>query len=84
MSGANWELERILRLFPKLQELKNRRGETLSGGELRMLSIARTLMGNVDLLLLDEPFEGLAPSVVESVRKIIEEIRGETTILLVE
>jgi len=84
VSGANWELERVLNLFPRLQELKNRRGETLSGGELQMLSIARTLMGNVELLLLDEPFEGLAPSVVDSVRKIIEEIRGETTILLVE
>lgn len=49
-----------------------------------MLAIARTLMGNVELLLLDEPFEGLAPSVVDNVRKIIEEIRGKTTILLVE
>jgi branched-chain amino acid transport system ATP-binding protein len=85
--GANkrtWQLERALELFPKLKELRNRRGETLSGGELQMLAIARTLMGNVDILLLDEPFEGLAPSVVESVRRIIEEIKGETTILLVE
>ena len=49
-----------------------------------MLAIARTLMGNVEILLLDEPFEGLAPSVVDSVRKNIEEIKGETTILLVE
>ncbi|MCX5918588.1 MAG: branched-chain amino acid ABC transporter ATP-binding protein/permease [Deltaproteobacteria bacterium] len=80
----SWDVERALELFPKLQELRNRRGETLSGGELQMLAIARTLMGNVDLLLLDEPFEGLAPTVVENVRKTIEKIRGETTLLLVE
>jgi ABC-type branched-subunit amino acid transport system ATPase component/ABC-type branched-subunit amino acid transport system permease subunit len=83
-SQKAWDLERVLELFPKLKELRNRRGETLSGGELQMLAIARTLMGNVEILLLDEPFEGLAPSVVDSVRKTIEEIRGETTILLVE
>jgi branched-chain amino acid transport system ATP-binding protein len=80
----SWDVERVLELFPKLQELRNRRGETLSGGELQMLAIARTLMGNVDLLLLDEPFEGLAPAIVENVRKTIEKIRGETTLLLVE
>jgi branched-chain amino acid transport system ATP-binding protein len=84
VSQKAWELERVLELFPKLKELRNRRGETLSGGELQMLAIARTLMGNVEILLLDEPFEGLAPSVVDSVRKIIEEIKGDTTILLVE
>ena len=84
VSQKTWELDRGLEMFPKLKELRNRRGETLSGGELQMLAIARTLMGNVEILLLDEPFEGLAPSVVDSVRKTIEEIKGETTILLVE
>jgi ABC-type branched-subunit amino acid transport system ATPase component len=84
VSQKAWELDRALELFPKLKELRNRRGETLSGGELQMLAIARTLMGNVEILLLDEPFEGLAPSVVDNVRKTIEEIKGETTILLVE
>ena len=79
-----WTTERVFSAFPKLRQLRDARGATLSGGELQLLAIARTLMGNVDLLLLDEPFEGLAPAVVEMVWNVLRQIKGETTILLVE
>ncbi len=82
--GRGWTADRVFATFPKLRMLEAARGGTLSGGELQMLAIARALMGNVELLLLDEPFEGLAPAVVEGVFKVLQEIRGETTILLVE
>jgi branched-chain amino acid transport system ATP-binding protein len=80
-----WTLERIYDHFPKLKEIESRLGDVLSGGEQQMLTIARTLMGNPDLVLLDEPTEGLAPIMVREVMKIIQELKekGET-ILLVE
>ena len=80
-----WTLERIYEHFPKLKEIDSRLGEVLSGGEQQMLTIARTLMGNPDLVLLDEPTEGLAPIMVMEVMKIVKELKekGET-ILLVE
>ena len=77
-------LERVFATFPSLHALRGARGATLSGGELQLLAIARALMGNVDALLLDEPFEGLAPAIVEVVWNVLREIKGETTILLVE
>jgi branched-chain amino acid transport system ATP-binding protein len=80
-----WTPERVFDLFPKLRELSSRNGGYLSGGEQQMLTIARTLMGNPELLLLDEPSEGLAPLVVDHLREQVERLRREgLTILLAE
>jgi branched-chain amino acid transport system ATP-binding protein len=80
-----WTLERVFSLFPKLRELVNRQGGFLSGGEQQMLTIARTLMGNPELLLLDEPSEGLAPLVVDHLKEQIARLKQDgLTILLAE
>mgnify|MGYP000542530536 FL=1 len=70
--------------FPDLEEIRDRDAGDLSGGQQQMLSIARGLVGENDLLLVDEPSEGLAPLIVEAVHDALEEVAGETTILLVE
>ncbi len=80
-----WTVERVFDLFPKLRDLASRNGGYLSGGEQQMLTIARTLMGNPQLLLLDEPSEGLAPLVVDHLREQIARLKREgLTILLAE
>lgn len=80
-----WTMERIFDLFPQLAALRDRKGGYLSGGEQQMLTIGRTLMGNPQLLLLDEPSEGLAPIVVENLHRQILRLKREgLTILLAE
>ena len=79
-----WSVEKIFELFPKLKQLSSNRGMDLSGGEQQMLTIARTLMINPSMLLLDEPTEGLAPFLVQEIKRLIQEIRKHTTILLAE
>ena len=78
-------IERVFDLFPALRELRDRSGGFLSGGEQQMLTIARTLMGNPELLLLDEPSEGLAPLVVDHLQEQIARLKSDgLTILLAE
>ena len=83
--GGAWHAARIYQLFPKLGELARRRAGSLSGGEQQMLTVARTLMGNPRILLLDEPSEGLAPVIVQALGQQIAALKREgLTILLSE
>ncbi len=80
-----WDVERLFALFPNLADTRDRRAEQMSGGEQQMLTIARTLMGNPTLLLLDEPSEGLAPVIVETMGETITTLKREgLSILLCE
>jgi branched-chain amino acid transport system ATP-binding protein len=85
-SGRNqWTFERIYEHFPFMKERINQKGALLSGGEQQMLTIARTLMGNPELLMVDEPTEGLAPVMVKEVRDVLAEIsKTGVSILLIE
>ena len=71
-----WREEQVFALFPDLEAIRDRRGGVLSGGQQQMLTIARTLMGNPELLLLDEPSEGLAPLIVEQLRQRVAELKA--------
>jgi len=80
-----WTLEKVYQTFPRLKERGKNKGNLLSGGEQQMLTIARALMTNPDLIMLDEPSEGLAPIVVQEVYRIIERLKAAgQSILLVE
>jgi len=75
--GRHWTPDRLYELFPSLGRMRSRGGGDLSGGEQQMLAIARTLMGNPRAVLLDEPFEGLAPLIVESIARTIRDLKRE-------
>ncbi|WP_018697784.1 ABC transporter ATP-binding protein [Amorphus coralli] len=79
-----WSKERIFELFPRLGERRRQEGVTLSGGEQQMLAVARALARDVELFLLDEPYEGLAPVIVQEIERTLEQIKaiGLTTIIV--
>jgi branched-chain amino acid transport system ATP-binding protein len=77
-TGApTWTVERLFKLFPNLREMPDRPGDRMSGGEQQMLTVARTLMGNPRLVLLDEPSEGVAPLIVEQMAAMIVELKKQ-------
>lgn len=81
--GQGWSLERVFDFFPRLAERQKSFARSLSGGEQQMLSIARALMTNPDLLIMDEPSEGLAPSILDVIQDRISELRGSGLAVLI-
>jgi ABC-type branched-subunit amino acid transport system ATPase component/ABC-type branched-subunit amino acid transport system permease subunit len=84
VGGVVWDEARILEYFPRLRERLDTAADYLSGGEQQMVAVARALSGNVKLLMLDEPFEGLAPAVVQDLFTVFDRLRSEVSIVIVE
>jgi len=84
-NGEGWSIGKVYKYFPSLEKRDKQRGAHLSGGEQQMLTIARTLMGNPGVILIDEPTEGLAPLIVATVEQVIQDIhKHDIPVLLVE
>src|SRR5260221_7997347 len=83
-NGVVWNEEQVLTYFPRLRERMDVAADYLSGGEQQMVAVARAMSGNVKLLLLDEPFEGLAPTVVLELFKVFDQLRRHVAIVIVE
>jgi len=83
-NGDSWNLSKIYDLFPILEERRSFHANLLSGGEQQMLAVARSLMTNPDLLIMDEPSEGLAPRVIKQIGDVITALKGKLTVFLAE
>jgi branched-chain amino acid transport system ATP-binding protein len=80
----DYEWDRVLEHFPKLKTLMDRKGGHLSGGERQMLLMAQSLLGKPDLVLMDEPTEGLAPHVIDDLKVVFKKLRAQTTLVIIE